>query len=35
MYPGDARDEEALMKNADAAMYLAKQAGKNTFQFYK
>jgi diguanylate cyclase (GGDEF)-like protein/PAS domain S-box-containing protein len=35
MYPGDARDEEALMKNADAAMYLAKQAGKNNFQFYK
>jgi diguanylate cyclase (GGDEF)-like protein/PAS domain S-box-containing protein len=35
MYPGDAQDEETLMKNADIAMYLAKEAGKNTYQFYK
>jgi diguanylate cyclase (GGDEF)-like protein/PAS domain S-box-containing protein len=34
MYPGDAQDEESLMKNADMAMYLAKEAGKNNYQFY-
>ncbi len=34
LYPGDAEDEESLMKNADMAMYLAKEEGKNTFQFY-
>jgi len=34
MYPGDAQDEQSLMKNADAAMYVAKGEGKNNFQFY-
>lgn len=34
MYPAHARDEQSLMKNADIAMYLAKEQGKNTFQFY-
>jgi diguanylate cyclase (GGDEF)-like protein len=34
MYPTDAQDEQALMKNADMAMYLAKEEGKNNFQFY-
>ena len=34
MFPTDARDEQALMKNADAAMYVAKDEGKNTFHFY-
>jgi diguanylate cyclase (GGDEF)-like protein/PAS domain S-box-containing protein len=34
MYPGDGDDEEMLMKNADIAMYLAKEEGKNNFQFY-
>jgi diguanylate cyclase (GGDEF)-like protein/PAS domain S-box-containing protein len=34
MYPADAADEESLMKNADMAMYLAKEAGKNNYQFY-
>jgi len=34
MYPTDATDEAALMKNADIAMYLAKEEGKNNFQFY-
>src|SRR5258708_7560852 len=34
MYPNDAADERSLMKNADAAMYLAKEEGKNNFQFY-
>jgi diguanylate cyclase (GGDEF)-like protein/PAS domain S-box-containing protein len=30
----DAFDEETLMKHADAAMYIAKDEGKNNFQFY-
>ncbi|MGH7123133.1 MAG: putative bifunctional diguanylate cyclase/phosphodiesterase, partial [Stellaceae bacterium] len=34
LFPGDAEDEESLMKNADMAMYLAKEAGKNNYQFY-
>ena len=34
IYPKDAEDEQSLMKNADMAMYLAKEEGKNNFQFY-
>ncbi|MBX3618582.1 MAG: EAL domain-containing protein [Rhizobacter sp.] len=34
MYPTDGEDEQALMKNADSAMYFAKEEGKNNFQFY-
>ena len=34
MYPGDAEDEQSLMKNADIAMYRAKEEGKNTYKFY-
>lgn len=34
MYPVDTEDEHVLMKNADIAMYLAKDEGKNNFQFY-
>lgn len=34
LYPGDGKDFETLLKNADTAMYQAKQAGRNTFQFY-
>ena len=34
IYPADAQDEQALMKNADIAMYRAKEAGKNTYKFY-
>jgi diguanylate cyclase (GGDEF)-like protein/PAS domain S-box-containing protein len=34
MYPTDAQDEETIMKNADIAMYRAKDEGKNNFQFY-
>lgn len=34
MFPGHGADEQALMKNADIAMYLAKEEGKNTYQFY-
>ncbi len=32
--PADGRDEQTLMKNADAAMYSAKDRGKNNAQFY-
>ena len=34
MFPDDANDEQSLMKNADMAMYLAKEEGKNNYQFY-
>ncbi len=34
MYPTDAQDEQALMKNADIAMYRAKEDGKNNYKFY-
>ncbi len=34
MYPHDAGDIEALTKNADSAMYLAKENGKNSYQFF-
>jgi len=32
--PHDGNDLHSLMKNADAAMYRAKEQGKNNFQFY-
>jgi len=34
MFPANAHDEESLMKNADSAMYAAKEKGKNNFQFF-
>jgi diguanylate cyclase (GGDEF)-like protein len=34
IFPADGEDEETLMKNADVAMYHAKEQGKNNFQFY-
>jgi diguanylate cyclase (GGDEF)-like protein/PAS domain S-box-containing protein len=33
-YPNDAHDAAMLLKHADMAMYLAKDEGKNNFQFY-
>jgi diguanylate cyclase (GGDEF)-like protein/PAS domain S-box-containing protein len=33
-YPSDARTEEELLKNADVAMYRAKERGRNDFQFF-
>lgn len=34
LFPRDGADENTIMRNADLAMYLAKQEGKNNFQFY-
>jgi diguanylate cyclase (GGDEF)-like protein len=34
MYPSDGTDVQTLTKNADMAMYLAKEDGKNGFRFF-
>ena len=35
VYPLDGEDVKTLVKNADAAMYHAKEQGRNNFQFYR
>jgi diguanylate cyclase (GGDEF)-like protein/PAS domain S-box-containing protein len=34
IFPNDGQDSETLLRNADVAMYRAKDLGKNNYQFY-
>jgi len=34
IYPTDAKDPKVLLKNADIAMYLSKEQGRNRYEFY-
>jgi diguanylate cyclase (GGDEF)-like protein/PAS domain S-box-containing protein len=35
VFPGDGAEVEALLQNADSAMYEAKDRGRNSYQFYR
>lgn len=35
VYPSDGKDVETLLKNADMAMYYAKEKGRNVYKYYK
>ncbi|MBN1613086.1 MAG: diguanylate cyclase [Deltaproteobacteria bacterium] len=35
IYPSDGREMDILMKNADQAMYCAKESGRNKYEFYQ
>ena len=35
LFPDDGKESHSLIKNAGAALYLAKQSGGNAYQFYK
>jgi diguanylate cyclase (GGDEF)-like protein/PAS domain S-box-containing protein len=35
LYPGDAKDRQALLTHADTALYRAKTEGRNTYRFFE